>query len=87
MSYAPLPYVLSKTSLHLTRDSSVVKEASYFGIRSGLFDEPHMRQRLHDLYSTLIAEGEVEVITDYQHIVNFVRQEYKKSLTILKKKR
>jgi hypothetical protein len=75
VSYAPLPYVLSKTSLHFSRDSSVVKEASYFGVKSGLFDEEPMRKRLKSLYSNLIQRGDVEVIEDYQHIREFINRE------------
>lgn len=71
-SYAPLPYVLSKTALHLTRDSSVVKEAAYFGIKSGLFDNPPMHKRLSNLYSELINKEEVEIIIGYEHIKNFI---------------
>jgi len=72
VSYAPLPYVLSKASLHLTRDSSVVKEAAWFGIKSGLFDEPNMRQRLNSLYQDLLDAGDAEIITGYEHVKEFI---------------
>ena len=74
-TYAPLPYVLSKTSLHLTRNSSVVKEAAYFGIKSGLFEEPHMRKRLFDEYRAEIENGNAEIIIGYKHIKDFIGQE------------
>ncbi|MDC0489170.1 hypothetical protein OAN32_00335 [Amylibacter sp.] len=78
VSHAPLPYILSKTCLHFTRDSSVTKEAGYFGIKSGLLDEPKMRQRLIDLYSHLIKRGDVEVINSYQQIKDFIYQKSNK---------
>jgi len=79
VSYAPLPYILSKVALHLTRDSSVVTEASWFGIKSGLFDKPHMQKQLSSYYSNLIDKGDVEIINGYEHIKKFIHYECLKS--------
>ena len=75
VSYAPLPYVLSKTSLHLTRNSSVIKEASYFGIKSGLFDDESMHDKLLNQYGGLISQNKAEIMKGYNHIKEFIVRE------------
>ena len=61
-SNAPLPYVLSKTNLHLTRDSSVLKEAKMLGIKTGLFDVKEQKSHLISLFENEIEEGYAKIV-------------------------
>jgi hypothetical protein len=59
-SEAPLPLVLPKVDLHMTSHSSVVLEASWFGIRSALLHGS--RDLLMDWFGDQIESGSADVV-------------------------
>ncbi|MFD3394326.1 hypothetical protein U0R10_06815 [Aquirufa sp. OSTEICH-129V] len=56
----PLPIVLSKMQLHLTSHSACTIEASYFNIKTGLFNSNS--KMLYDYFSNQIKEGNAEIV-------------------------
>jgi hypothetical protein len=74
VSYAPLPYVLEKTDLHFTRDSSVTKEAAMLGVKTGLFGIPGRHDEVEELFSHEIKENYAKFldVADYEEIRTFI---------------
>ena len=74
VSYAPLPYVLEKTDLHFTRDSSVTKEAAMLGVKTGLFGIPGRHDEVEELFSNEIKENYAKFldVNDYEEIRAFI---------------
>ena len=73
-SLAPLPYLLEKIVLHLTRASSVTKEAAMFGVKTGLLDEADKYEDLNNVYNHEIQSGFAKIleINNYAQIKDFI---------------
>lgn len=62
-SKAPLPFVLSQTCIHFTRNSSTTSEAAEFGINTGIMDLPANYEELKELFKYEIEQGIAEIIS------------------------
>jgi hypothetical protein len=74
-SKLPLPYILSKTSLHFTRNSSTTIEAAVFGIKTGILDIKENTIELQKLFRYEIKNKIVSIlpINDISIISNFIK--------------
>jgi len=75
MSELPLPIVLSRADLHITFNSSIVIEAGWFGIRSGLLSTQLKNgERYHDQFTHERSIGMAEVLPhDAQAIKRWIK--------------
>lgn len=74
---SPLPLILDITDIHVTKNSSTIKEASYLGIKSAILDNDN--EKNIEWFKSEIEDGYAVVVSSKNELTDFI---IKKSKTI-----